>query len=70
MRKQLVACLCDYQSKKDWGYSLFIRSEPEYWRPLGHGSIETINKALSFLEPKALVKCRGCGAELLREYDD
>lgn len=68
-KETILPCGCKYQLEKDWGYDLQKRvPPPKHWEGIGWGSLETVNKVLRGRTFKALVRCRGCGAELIREY--
>lgn len=63
-------CNCEYQHAKPWGYQLWKRVDEggEYWETMGRGSLSQIQKAVMKIDRPVLVKCRGCGCEMLREY--
>lgn len=67
-QRTIRPCGCSYQRKKDWGYHLWKRVPGSPWEALGGGSLEAVNNALKNRAFKALVKCQGCGAEMLRDY--
>jgi len=63
-------CDCEYQHAKPWGYQLWRRGTgDEYWETVGRGALSTVKKAAEKIDAPILVKCRGCGREMLREYD-
>lgn len=69
VRTRLQVCKCRYQQEKNWGYSIhkYVGGR-KYWRGIGHTtSLETAEAIIASL-PVALVRCNGCGGELLREH--
>ena len=63
-------CRCEYQEAKPWGYQLWKRSDgDEYWESVGRGALSTVRNAAAKIDAPILVKCRGCGREMLRECD-
>jgi len=69
--RDIPHCKCSYQAEKAWGYSLHKRvggSVSWKWLPVGsaitHEDIE--KNARPF--PIVLIRCNGCGADMVREH--
>lgn len=69
MNRHFQRCRCKYQLEHPWGYSVFIRDEKTYWR--GAHIEPSPSEACRSSEPYTvvLIICRGCGQEMIREYD-
>jgi hypothetical protein len=62
-------CRCKYQAEKSWGYDLceWVGGK-ESWK--NHGSathLEDVERYARKLK-RVLIRCNGCGADVLREY--
>jgi hypothetical protein len=64
-------CRCKYQAEKSWGYHLWKWvGGRKSWKGLGSAThIEHVVKyAAQKKLPTILIKCNGCGNEMIREY--
>lgn len=64
-------CQCKYQAEKSWGYHLWKWvGGRKSWKGLGSTthSEDVVKYAAEKKLPTILIKCNGCGSEMLREY--
>lgn len=67
-RKRLQACRCRFMAEKNWGYDIqkYVGGH-KYWKPIGCApTIETAEAIIASYRA-VLVRCNGCGKELLRD---
>jgi hypothetical protein len=67
--RHLPRCLCKYQREKSWGYQLMQWvGGRKSWKHLGNAThLEEVEIYARDYET-VLVRCNGCGADVLREY--
>lgn len=65
----MTPCNCRYMKAKNWGYhiAVFIGGR-RYWRAVGNA--KNLDEVREIIAPIAtvLVRCNGCGSDILREY--
>lgn len=71
LQRLVKRCDCPQQAAKSWGYALWKWiGGRKPWHPIGTAT--HVDDVAKYAEKKnlqtILIKCQGCGAEILRQY--